>query len=583
MANSSANVTVSSILKNKSSFEDEPRKKSREDWRKAKELEEARKAGTAPAAVDEEGKDINPHIPQYISATPWYFGAQGPTLKHQRPQPEKQRQFSSIDEWYNRGVDSARVAIKYRKGACENCGAMTHKRKDCMERPRKVGAKYTNSKIAPDEFTQPELSMDYDGKRDRWAGYDPSEHRAIVEEYQKIEEAKRQMRADKLDAEEENDEQDSDKDEDKYVDEVDMPGTKVDSKQRITVRNLRIREDTAKYLRNLDPNSAYYDPKTRSMRDNPYTGTEREVDYKGENFVRFSGDTQQHANAQLFAWEAHEKGVDVHLLAEPTKLELLKQEYDKKRDELKDKARDSIIERYGGEKHLKALPKSLLLAQTEHYVEYSRYGKIIKGQDRQVIRSKYEEDIYPNNHMSVWGSYWQDGKWGYKCCYSFIKNSYCTGESGKRAAEAINDSSTLDKVPSVRNEMEETNSKLDNTVVNDNRSSSSESSSEDEDTGKTKTEKQSKAAKRKLKKQKRKESRKNKKQNEEKQDEDKLKEALRKEEENARKMEKLLKMSERKRPYNSMYETKELTTEEIEAYQMKRKRDEDPMVHFLSK
>jgi len=574
---------VSSILKNKSSFEDEPRKKSREDWRKAKELEEARKAGTAPAAVDEEGKDINPHIPQYISATPWYFGSQGPTLKHQRPQPEKQKQFSSIDEWYNRGVDSARVAIKYRKGACENCGAMTHKRKDCMERPRKVGAKYTNSKIAPDEFTQPELSMDYDGKRDRWAGYDPSEHRAIVEEYQKIEEAKRQMRADKLDAEEENDEQDSDKDEDKYVDEVDMPGTKVDSKQRITVRNLRIREDTAKYLRNLDPNSAYYDPKTRSMRDNPYTGTEREVDYKGENFVRFSGDTQQHANAQLFAWEAHEKGVDVHLLAEPTKLELLKQEYDKKRDELKDKARDSIIECYGGEEHLKALPKSLLLAQTEHYVEYSRYGKIIKGQDRQVIRSKYEEDIYPNNHMSVWGSYWQDGKWGYKCCYSFIKNSYCTGESGKRAAEAINDSSTLDKVPSVRNEMEETNSKLDNTVVNDNRSSSSESSSEDEGTGKTKTEKQSKAAKRKLKKQKRKESRKNKKQNEEKQDEDKLKEALRKEEENARKMEKLLKMSERKRPYNSMYETKELTTEEIEAYQMKRKRDEDPMVHFLSK
>ncbi|XP_070170609.1 pre-mRNA-splicing factor Slu7 [Polyergus mexicanus] len=578
MANSSANVTVSSILKNKSSFEDEPRKKSREDWRKAKELEEARKAGTAPAAVDEEGKDINPHIPQYISATPWYFGAEGPTLKHQRPQPEKQKQYNSIDDWYNRGVDGARVATKYRKGACENCGAMTHKRKDCMERPRKVGAKYTNSKIAADEFTQPELSMDYDGKRDRWAGYDPSEHRAIVEEYQKIEEAKRQMRADKLDAEEENDEQDSDKDEDKYVDEVDMPGTKVDSKQRITVRNLRIREDTAKYLRNLDPNSAYYDPKTRSMRDNPYAGTEREVDYKGENFVRFSGDTQQHANAQLFAWDAHEKGVDVHLLAEPTKLELLKQEYDKKRDELKDKARDSIIERYGGEQHLKTLPKPLLLAQTEHYVEYSRYGKIIKGQDRQVIRSKYEEDIYPNNHTSVWGSYWQDGKWGYKCCYSFIKNSYCTGESGKRAVEATNDSSTLNKIPSVRNEIEETDYKLDDTVIDDNHSSSSESSSEDEDTGKNKTEKQSKAAKRKLKKQKRKENRKNKKQ-----DEDKLKEALRKEEENTRKADKMLKMNERKRPYNSMYETKELTAEEIEAYQMKRKRDEDPMANFLSK
>ncbi|XP_031773976.1 pre-mRNA-splicing factor Slu7 isoform X1 [Apis florea] len=444
MANTLANVPVSKIIKNKSNFEDEPKKKSREDWRKAKELEEARKAGTAPAAVDEEGKDINPHIPQYISATPWYFGAQGPTLKHQRPQPEKQKKYSGINEWYKRGVDSSKIATKYRKGACENCGAITHKKKECMERPRKIGAKYTNANIAPDEFTQPELSTDYDGKRDRWAGYDPSQHRAIVEEYQKIEEAKRQMRAEKLNAEG-NDEQDSDKDEDKYVDEVDMPGTKVDSKQRITVRNLRIREDTAKYLRNLDPNSAYYDPKTRSMRDNPYAGTDREVDYKGENFARFSGDTQRHANAQLFAWEAHERGVDVHLLAEPTKLELLKQEYDKKRDELKDKTRESIISTYGGEEHLNAPPPSLLLAQTEQYVEYSRYGKIIKGQDRQIIRSKYEEDIYPNNHNSVWGSYWHTGKWGYKCCHSFIKNSYCIGNAGKKIVEMI----TVDRDESI--------------------------------------------------------------------------------------------------------------------------------------
>jgi pre-mRNA-processing factor SLU7 len=40
-------------------------------------------------------------------------------------------------------------------------------------------------------------------------------------------------------------------------------------KRRTTVRNLRIREDRAKYLLNLDVNSAYYDPKTRSMRSNP--------------------------------------------------------------------------------------------------------------------------------------------------------------------------------------------------------------------------------------------------------------------------------------------------------------------------
>ena len=37
---------------------------------------------------------------------------------------------------------------------------------------------------------------------------------------------------------------------------------KLDSETHIAVRNLQIREDTAKYLRNLDPNSAYYDLKT---------------------------------------------------------------------------------------------------------------------------------------------------------------------------------------------------------------------------------------------------------------------------------------------------------------------------------
>lgn len=49
----------------------------------------------------------------------------------------------------------------------------------------------------------------------------------------------------------------------------DAPIAKMDPKTRTTIRNLRIREDTAKYLRNLDPESAYYDPKSRSMREDP--------------------------------------------------------------------------------------------------------------------------------------------------------------------------------------------------------------------------------------------------------------------------------------------------------------------------
>ncbi len=34
----------------------------------------------------------------------------------------------------------------------------------------------------------------------------------------------------------------------------------------------------------------------------------------------------------------------------------------------------------------------------EHYVEYSRLGNVIKGQEKAIAKSKYEEDIFTNNH-----------------------------------------------------------------------------------------------------------------------------------------------------------------------------------------
>lgn len=45
-----------------------------------------------------------------------------------------------------------------------------------------------------------------------------------------------------------------------------------------------------------------------------------------------------------------------------------------------------------------APPAELLLAQTEDYVEYSRHGTVIKGQERAVACSKYEEDVKIHNH-----------------------------------------------------------------------------------------------------------------------------------------------------------------------------------------
>ena len=214
----------------------------------------------------------------------------------------------------------------------------------------------------------------------------------------------------------------------KYAEEMNLPQKlHLESKQRISVRNLRMREDTAKYLLNLDPNSAYYDPKSRSMRDNPFADKNdlSNVSYVGDNFVRYSGEAHKFARSQLFAWDANEKGVDAHQQSEPTKLELLHKEFKARYEEIAKNIKAGVLEKYGGEEHLESLPKELILAQTEHYAEYSRYGNVVKTHDKAQVKSKYVEDEFLNNHSSVWGSFFKDGKWGYKCCEVLDRNAYC--------------------------------------------------------------------------------------------------------------------------------------------------------------
>ncbi len=78
-----------------------------------------------------------------------------------------------------------------------------------------------------------------------------------------------------------------------------------DPKINLVVNN-RIIDDYSKYLQNLDSNSAYYDAKSRSMRENPNPELE-DTTFKGDNYTRLSGDTIKLLQLENFISEANEK------------------------------------------------------------------------------------------------------------------------------------------------------------------------------------------------------------------------------------------------------------------------------------
>ncbi len=74
----------------------------------------------------------------------------------------------------------------------------------------------------------------------------------------------------------------------------------------------------------------------------------------------------------------------------------------------------------------------MILGQTEEYIEYDPTGKQVM---KQASKSIYEENVYLQNHTSVWGSWWNQFQWGYACCHEVVKQSYCGGEASIKAKQ----------------------------------------------------------------------------------------------------------------------------------------------------
>lgn len=268
---------------------------------------------------------------------------------------------------------------------------MTHKAADCLERPRKVGAKYNNMNIEADDDVQ-DIQTTWDSKRDRWNGFDADDYRGIMKDLETRQEAAQQ----------------SESQPEQQADDDDAP-----------VRSLRERGERAKYLDALDDDTTYFNPKSRIMR-----GEDGSLDSQGYYRQKLKDKAAEFEKLQKQAEELADKGENVNIAANPTQgmLKVKQAEMEQASQNLAHKT--SLINRYGGEAFLREKPVELKTVP----VVADKTHQIAKASE---ARSRYQEDVYPGNHTSVWGSWWSDGKWGYQCCHSTVKLSYCVGAKGR--------------------------------------------------------------------------------------------------------------------------------------------------------
>jgi len=239
------------------------------------------------------------------------------------------------------------------------------------------------------------------------------------------------------------------------------------------------------------------------------------------------------------------RGENIDVISNPSQAELIHKQFREKKKDLEKSKKEAIFTKYGvTDIQTKGLDPRLRLGQTEVYTEYTRDGKVLKGPAKPIARTKYEEDVMINNHTTVWGSYFNKFRfaWGFACCHSLIRNSYCVGEAGKQINDASNNQTIdafqerkmLEKLPQSQ--------RTANTLVK-------RSDVYGESSGAPL-------------------------------DDDKVKLALQKAGEQKAADANLAELEERKRSYNSM-QSVDVTPEDMEAYRLTKVKRDDPMAAFL--
>jgi pre-mRNA-processing factor SLU7 len=283
------------------------------------------------------------HVPSFLSQTPWYSKtASGDSL------PRKSSSKASLPSDLKKSSRVYHNTQKFREGACTNCGSLSHKSKDCCERPRKIGAKYSGQIIPYDEQITKKV-QNYDEKHDRWSGYEPQAYSEVMDEYQKLEAAKKKQKIELL-HQKFYDGKDVDLSDGEENEEYrfNVLVNNVDPRTKTVTFNNRSRDDPVCYIANIDPEVNNYDGKSRSFKDVPVELGSADQLYR-DSWIKVDKDMAKLIEQEKFVEKLGEKGNDVHSFATPSHAAILFNLHKEEKSKKTSKSQKKLQEKYGAQ------------------------------------------------------------------------------------------------------------------------------------------------------------------------------------------------------------------------------------------
>lgn len=306
---------------------------------------------------NQRGKQENIHIPRYIKNQPWYYkDLDGSKNEGDGDDEEKNDDYLIHHRQLKKGgaldidnnsepkiglgiKDEFRMINIVKTGPvggnnCTNCGSSDHVKRDCLERPRKLANSFKNVNRIVSIRNDSSDNSDWDARKDRWFGYTGKEYNDLLKDWER-------KKIDAKKPEEQDEELLWDTDEEVELMKLglykNVMGTlKQDDLQNSQLQraSVRLREDRAAYLNDVNSDEIKYDPKSRLYKSEVLGS----VDEKSRMFRRhLTGEAQELNELNRFSREnakrmgirdeiEDETKIKHVLVANPTRYEKLLQE-----------------------------------------------------------------------------------------------------------------------------------------------------------------------------------------------------------------------------------------------------------------